>query len=165
MKKRKWPVFLAGIALIMTVFPNVKSAMAYFTAYVTASGGHTITYTGTEPQLDEELDGGNKIVVAKNTGTVDCYIRVRAFAGDQFTLEYPEGTHAGWVDTGDGFWEYTGIVPAGGETAPLRIEITRPEWLEGDFDVTVVQECTPVTYQEDGAPKPADWKLGEEDAE
>ena len=86
MKKLKWPVLLAGTALTMAVSLNMKSAIAYFTTYVTASGGHPITYTVTEPQPEEVFDQGHKIVTAKNTGTVDCYVRVRAFAGSQFVL-------------------------------------------------------------------------------
>lgn len=164
MKKLKWPVLLAGAALTMAVSLNVKSAMAYFTTYVTASGGHPISYTVTEPQIGEEFDGGHKIVVARNAGTVDCYIRVRAFAGSQFVLTYPEGTHDGWMESEGGFWEYIEVVPAGGETTPLRIEIIRPEGLEGDYDVTVVQECTPVTWQPDGTPNAPDWAFGKEAA-
>ena len=163
MKKLKWPVLLAGTALTMAVSLNMKSAIAYFTTYLTASGGHPITYTVTEPQPEEVFDQGHKIVTAKNTGTVDCYVRIRVFAGSQFVLTYPEGTHDGWVENG-GYWEYTEVVPAGGETTPLRIEITRPEGLEDDYDVTVVQECTPVTWQPDGTPNAPDWAFGKEAA-
>ena len=56
----------------------------------------------------------------------------------------------------DGYWYYSDIVPVSGNTEELLAKIAVPEEYKESFNVVVVQECTPVFYEEDGTPY-ADW--------
>ena len=108
----------------------------------------------------EEVDSRGKHVSVENTGDYDCFVRVRAFAPSDITLSYqPEDS--GWTDGGDGFWYYDQILPAGETTATkLNVSYTFPatdsEDAPAEFNVIVVEECTPVLYKADGTAY-ADW--------
>ena len=89
-----------------------------------------------------------------NTGDYDCYVRVRAFAGSAYSLQY---FGENWTPGTDGYYYYNEIVPAGGSTGTLDIMIAGA--VDGQsFNVVVVQECTPVQYDEDDSPY-ADWNV------
>lgn len=171
----KKTALLAALALVLALGSSVPEALAYFTTYVTARG-EQILNLGWETEIHEEYDSGRKIVGIENTGELDCYVRVRAFAGDLIHLDYSGGA---WIDGGDGYWYYNGVLPAGGmigfdergDTDPgtalvISIgneEVKRLKEVYGidarDYDVTVVQECAPVQYDEDGSailPPPTD---------
>jgi len=106
------------------------------------------------------VDSRGKHVSVENTGDYDCFVRVRAFAPSDITLSYqPEDS--GWTDGGDGFWYYDQILPAGETTATkLNVSYTFPatdsEDAPAEFNVIVVEECTPVLYKADGTAY-ADW--------
>ena len=91
----------------------------------------------------------------KITGDYDCFVRVTAFAPVKLTYNAPKG---GWTDRGDGYWYYDDVLPAKATTTELNIKYTFPS--EDDkpeeFNIVVIQECTPVLYKEDGTPY-ADW--------
>jgi hypothetical protein len=57
---------------------------------------------------------------------------------------------AGWAEGADGYWYYSGIVPAGGKTEELTVSIQPKDGLAQDYDVIVIQECAPVLYDENG---------------
>lgn len=157
MKKGKWAVLMAALALTLVVTSSVSSSLAYFTTYVTAKGGVTIEYGSLSTELDEQVEGWEKTVNVKNTGTLDAWVRVRAYAGSQFDLRY--AAESGWRDGGDGWWYYSEPLAAGEVTAvPVVVTISGPEELPEEFNVVVVQECTPVSYREDGTAY-ADWNL------
>ena len=54
-----------------------------------------------------------------------------------------------WTPGEDGCYYYSDVVPAGGETQELRIGIDHMD-REESFNVIVVQESTPVLYDEQG---------------
>lgn len=154
---------MTGAALILTLSVAVGSALAYFTAYVTASGSGTVSLGVPDTDLQEEVVDQAKWVTIKNIGSYDCYVRVRAFSGAETSLKYEDqkdGTQSGgtWSMGEDGYWYYNAILPAGETTGTLKIGITLPEAADS-ANVIVVQECTPVLYQEDGTPY-ADWSYG-----
>ena len=130
--------------------------MAYFTTYSTAGGGVTMNMGFTETIPNEEVDENGKHITITNTGDYDCFVRVKAFAPVELTYNAPDG---GWTDGGDGYWYYDEVLPAG-ETTSHELNITykfpsgdeKPE----EFNIVVIEECTPVLYQEDGTPY-ADW--------
>lgn len=162
MRQSKGTLLTAAIALAMVTGIGAGSARAYFTTFATARGGHEIT-VGPETQITEEFSNWTKHVSLKNTGDVECYVRVRAFAGNAFGLEYTGSTK--WYSGGDGYWYYDEIVPAGGETEILDVKIELPQVTDElgnkvpyteDFNVVVIQECTAVLYREDGTAY-ADW--------
>ena len=65
-------------------------------------------------------------------------------------------THLDVYKRQDGYWYYSDIVPVSGNTEELLAQIAIPEEYKESFNVVVVQECTPVLYEEDGTPY-ADW--------
>ena len=165
MKGTKKTVCAAAIALALVAGASAGSARAYFTTFATARGGNQIT-VGTKTQITEQFSDWTKRIQLSNTGTAECYVRARVFAGSTYGLEYSGST--GWRDGGDGYWYYDEILPAGGVTGELQVKITLPAvtvedpaletpppYTE-DFNVVVIQECTAVLYEEDGIPY-ADW--------
>lgn len=155
-KLHKKPLIMAAATLALTGTLAVGSAMAYFTTYSTAGGGVTMNMGFTETIPNEEVDENGKHITITNTGDYDCFVRVKAFAPVELTYNAPDG---GWTDGGDGYWYYDEVLPAG-ETTSHELNITykfpsgdeKPE----EFNIVVIEECTPVLYQEDGTPY-ADW--------
>ena len=81
--RKKWnkkPVILTAAALALTGAVSVGSALAYFTTYTTASGGVQMDMGFTDTTIDEEIEGGTKVITIRNTGDYDCYVRVQIFA-------------------------------------------------------------------------------------
>ena len=72
---------------------------------------------------------------------------------------YATAPDGGWTDGGDGYWYYNDVLQAG-QTTEKELNITykfpsgdqKPE----EFNVVVIQECTPILYDEDGNAY-ADW--------
>lgn len=155
-KLHKKPLIMAAATLALTGTLAVGSAMAYFTTYSTAGGGVTMNMGFTETIPNEEVDENGKHITITNTGDYDCFVRVKAFAPVELTYNAPDG---GWTNGGDGYWYYDEVLPAG-ETTSHELNITykfpsgdeKPE----EFNIVVIEECTPVLYQEDGTPY-ADW--------
>lgn len=160
-------LLLTAFALVVTMSLSVGSSMAYFTTYATARGGYQIVL-GHQTKITEDYDNWKKTIVVSNTGSVPVYVRVKAFAGNSITLNYSGSTK--WTyNNSDQYWYYSDIVPVGGSTESLvvSIEFDRSK-VSSDFNVIVVQECTPVLYDASGSPY-ADWSLstktGEEGAQ
>lgn len=155
-KLHKKNLIMASAALALTGTLTVGSAMAYFTTYSTASGGVKMNMGFTQTVPNEEVDEDGKHVTISNTGDYDCFVRVKAFAPVDLSYQAPNG---GWSSGEDDYWYYDKVLSAG-ETTPEELNISysfpsgedKPE----DFNVIVVEECTPVLYDQDGNPY-ADW--------
>ena len=148
----KKAIALTAAALTLTMGLSVGTAMAYFTTYTEAAGGVPLELGFTTTVPSETVDNWTKHVTIANTGNQDCYVRVKAFAGSAYALQY---TGDNWTPGADGYYYYSEIVPAGGSTGTLDIAIGNVE--EGQsFNVVVVQECTLVQYDDNGSPY-ADW--------
>ena len=156
--KNKKTIYLAAAALLLTAGLSAGTAMAYFTTYAEASGGVTLSLGSTTTVPNEEVSNWTKHVTIENTGDYDCYVRLKAFAGDKYQdgLKYSDGSGK-WTPGADEYWYYSDILPAGGSTGEIQIKIDNME-TETDFNVIVVQESTPVQYKEDGTPY-ADWDV------
>lgn len=152
-------------AFVLVGSVSVGTAMAYFTTYTQAEGGVVLDlgYTTTIPE-EKVVDGAKQIVI-KNTGDFDCYVRLKALTGDSYTITYSEpgkeaGTDGKWTPGAGGYYYYSDIVTAKtGETTQIDVNITFPAAVDGeapDFNVIIIQECTPVLYDENGEPY-ADW--------
>lgn len=155
-KINKKSLCLAAAALILSVGVSAGSAMAYFSTYATAAGGAAIHMGGSKIIPNETVSDWTKHVTVENTGDADCYVRVKAFAGEKYQegLTYSDETGR-WTPGEDGYYYYSEIVPAGQTAEELLIRIDNMESTE-DFNVIVVTECTDVVYSEDGSPM-ADW--------
>lgn len=151
----KKPLGLGAAALLLTAGLSVGSAMAYFTTYTQAAGSMTLNMGSTVTVPEEEVDSWTKHVTIRNEGDYDCFVRVKAFAGEQ----YQDGlTYSGenWTLASDGYYYYSKIVEAGTATEDvLDIHIDHMD-SEQSFNVIVVQESAPVIYDEDGNPT-GDW--------
>ena len=160
---------LAAAALLLAASAAVGSVYAYFTTYALAGGRVVFEMGHTETIPHEDVTDGKKIVSIENTGDYDCYVRVRAYAGSQYQdgLEYSDESRK-WYDGGDGFWYYKDILPAGEISGAITVSIPSglfEDVLEGekDLNVIVIQECTPVVYDEKGEPY-ADWSAAAADS-
>ena len=163
MKKK---IYLAAAALVLVAALGIGSAMAYFTTYVLADGGVEVSMGSTVTIPQEKVENGQKIIQVKNEGDYECWVRIKVFAGSERKFEeLYEGTK--WTPGEDGYYYYSDIVPAKGLTEELKViifDLTKqdadPETDEA-FNVIVVQECTPVLYDENGNAY-ADWNANAE---
>lgn len=163
-KKILW---LSAFALVLVGSISIKSAMAYFTTYVTAKGGYELSFDTTTTIGEEEVVNRVKQVQVQNTGANPCYVRVKYFVGTELFHLVPTQTD-GWVEGEDGYWYYTrvlqpkGAKDSGDLTSKLGMQIAAKNnakdmfSVDGtysyayDFDVVVVQEMVPVQADEDG---------------
>lgn len=147
---------ISAAALVMTAAFTIEDAMAYFTTYTEAEGSHVVSL-GATTEIEETVSNKTKHVTVTNVSDENaCFVRVKVFSGS-----YVECTPTGanWTyDEADGYWYYGGIVAPGGKTEVLDVSIELKNDEIKDFNVVVVQECTPVVYDEDGNPT-ADWNL------
>lgn len=148
-------VWLTAVAVILAGSMTIHGAMAYFTANASASGGHNISL-GERTEITEDFSDWTKHIVIGNTGTNDCYVRVKAYCGSQFTIDYSQPDGTAWSQGEGEYWYYSDIVPVGGQTSVLDAKITVPEEFKDNFNVVVIQECAAVLYDADGNPY-ADW--------
>lgn len=155
-------ICLAAVVLTLTAGITVGSAMAYFTTYVTAKGGYTVELAFTKMEITEEVEYGKKEIILTNTGQHDCYVRLKALTGDRYkdSLLYSEpGETTKWTPGADGYYYYSDIVAPEGTTTKLNVSFAFPEGEEPvDFNVIIIQECTPVLFDENGNPY-ADWSV------
>lgn len=155
---------MSAVALGLLAVLTVESAMAYFTTYVSAGGGQIVNL-GAQTTIHETLSDMTKHIVIKNDSLVnDCFVRVKVFCGADVEITYTDESGK-WREGADGYWYYEPVLPASPDpsdpslTTPLNAEVTVhiPEGeSKDDFNVVVIQECTPAVYDENGNPS-ADW--------
>ena len=161
-KKYLKTICLAAVVLMLVAGIAVENAMAYFTTYVVAKGGYTVDLGFTRTEIEEEVEYGKKVITLTNTGDYDCYVRLKALTGDAYkeSLLYSEPSGAGkWTPGEEGYYYYSDIVVPEGVTTELEVKFTFPEGKEPtNFNVIIIQECTPVLYDAYGNPY-ADWSV------
>lgn len=164
---------LVASAVALAASLSVGSALGYFTTYCTADGSYEISMGFPETSVDEEVENGQKKVTIVNIGKYDCYVRVKVFATDEMLesirISSEKGNGAGeWIEfpqSGsweDDYWYFNSILAPGKRTPELIVAYTLPnagqdENAPEEVNIVVVQECTPVLYDEDGNPY-ADWE-------
>lgn len=157
-------ICLSVVAMALIITLSVGTALAYFTTHTTAKGGVKLDFAFAYSEIIEEVDpaAGWKKVTLENTGTVDCYVRMKAFAGSERGLSYSGSADdrsaavENW-ECKDGYYEYSEILKPGERTkTPVYVHFNVPS--DGTtYNVIVVQECTPVLHNEDGSVKSAEW--------
>ena len=147
---------MSAAALGMTALVGLKDASAYFTTYVSA-GGSQVVHMGAQTEIYEDLSAMTKhISIANTSQDQDCFVRVRVFYGSLFTVDFDDESGL-WSEGEDGYWYYEPALAPGERTEELHAKINVPENFAGDsFNVIVIQECTPLSYDADGNPT-ADW--------
>ena len=91
---RRWNKKVLGLAaagVLLAGTASVGKTYAYFTTYVQTAGTVAFQMGVTRTEIDEKVKDGKKIVSVKNTGDYDCYVRVTAFAGSDYTLTFADG--------------------------------------------------------------------------
>lgn len=156
--KNRWiknkTLALGAGAFLLTAGISAGTAMAYFTTYTQVSGTVPLSLGEIETIPDEEVTDWEKRVTIENTGDMECFVRVRAFAGSQYqdSLVY---SGENWSLAADGYYYYREILSPGERSGELRIAIDNMESGQS-FNVIVVQESAPVIYDEKGNPA-GDW--------
>lgn len=159
--KSFWAV---AICLALVAGVTVKSAMAYFTTYVTAKGGYEISL-GYESEIEEKVENKQKIVTLKNTGNQAEYVRVKVFTAEEladgvkYSVSYDESD---WTYS-DGYYVYNSILEPGESTnsaVTVKFEFPSDDY-DREFNIVVIQECTSVKLDSNGN-KYADWSNVEE---
>ena len=156
---KRTTLWLAALAAVLALCASVGTASAYFTTYAQARGGYTIEL-GDRTEIYERFSQWTKhVAVMSEPDSEPVFVRVRAFWGETYDVEYDGG--AAWTEGADGFWYCDSILNGGEETPELDIHIVNvPAYVEeGDgFNVVVIYETTPVLYDGNGAPY-ADWSV------
>lgn len=150
-------IAMSAAALGMTAALTVESSLAYFTTYVSAGGGEVVNL-GSSTVIDEEVEQMTKLITITNpSDRSDCFVRVKVFSGTSVTAEVSGDSN--WRHGEDDYWYYTPVLAAGASTTVLNAKINIPEGFDKDnFNVVVIQECTPVVYDEAGNAT-ADWNM------
>ena len=152
--KKKWNkknLCLAAAAFTLVAGVSVGGTMAYFTTYTVASGGAEIKLGNTTIIPDEEVVNMEKRIAVTNTGDMECFVRVKVFAGDKYQpgLKFTPDAEGTWSQGDDGYYYCSQIIPAGGTSNTFNVKIDDMD-SEDDFNIIVVQECTAVLYDENG---------------
>lgn len=163
MKKNigKKTICLAMAAMFLVIGLSVGTAMAYFTTYAVAEGGYSIALGGTEVEIEEEVDlvDPRKDIKIKNIGDQESFVRLKVLTGnvlkEKMQCTEPGGENK-WVSGNDGYYYFSDVLQPDESTTMLTVSFVFPKEELKQFNVIIVQECTPVLYDADGMPY-ADW--------
>lgn len=165
MKKKS--VLLFAIAIVLILATSVSGALAYFTTYAEAKGGHTVYLSSVGTSIEGEFSNWtNRVSVYNDFDGQPVYVRAKAFIGSKYDLLY---AGEGWTLGDNGFFYFDEILNGGETTSELLIKIENvpsgdelremQELLQSiHFNAIVIYEATPVLYDENGNPY-ADWSL------
>lgn len=146
---------LAAIAVVLPLSTGIGSALSYFTANAESQGRLGVEVGPPQTEIRETFGDWTKHVTITNTGEIPVYVRVGAFSGSQYPLSYV--LNGSWISDGS-YYVYNQILNPGDTTTALDIKISGVEETEKDnFNVVVIYERTPVTYDAEGNAKEADW--------
>lgn len=107
MKKNKMLVTALALALLLPVCAGIGRAYAYFTDHVAASGGgYEMEIGRPDTKLEETFGNWTKHVTIENIGEIPVYVRVKAFCGDEYYLDFEN--NANWEAGNDGYYYYIG---------------------------------------------------------
>ncbi len=173
---RKRNLILITLVFALIICATIQPAIAYFTTYVRAKGGHPVTM-GDTTTIKEEFSGWTKKVTIHNDEKSEpVYIRAKVLYEGKYDIEV---SGSGWTALQqDGYYYYgtsqTALTAlnANGDTTQLFVEIKGIPAYSTDekadntafnqlkdgesFSVVVVYESTPVRYNAAGTAY-ADW--------
>lgn len=170
-------ICLALVALALIVSLNIGNAWAYFTNNTAANGSKELNLDFSKGEIEEKItindSNGKKTIWITNTGDYDCYVRMKAFSIAElaYTVE-PEGVDSEgleivkgtWSAGENGFYYFSKELKPGESTEPIEVGFNFPNGeTPEDFKVIIVEESTPVLYNEIGEPY-ADWDAREGDS-
>lgn len=160
MKKIRKHICLVFAALLLMSAVNIKGVLAYFTAYADTSGGVELDLGFTKTTITEEKGSGDehKKITLTNNGNYECYVRLKTITGSAYingiTDSEPkvDGEELkNWSEKqSDGYYYYREKLAPGASTTQLYLGFDFTNLTQKDFNVIVIQECTPVLYDADG---------------
>lgn len=157
--KKKMSYVIAALALTAVMTAGIGKAWAYFTTYAQAEGGYPI-HLGERTDITEDFSDWTKhVAITSDPESAPVYIRVKAFSGSLYELEYASEVTGDWTLGADGYYYYNKILKGGETTSRLNVMISGipADAEDGDkFNVVVIYESTPVLYDSAGA-EYADW--------
>ena len=117
MNKRKWVLVLLTFALILSA--SIQPAMAYFTTFVRAKGGHPVSM-GDTTTIEETFKDWTKTVVIRNKeGSEPVFIRAKVIYTDLSNKLGFTVAGTGWTALqADGYYYYSSKEP---ETSEITI--------------------------------------------
>ena len=157
MKREKKTLGLVAAAFFLAAGACTEPALAYFTTHVSAAGGHELELDFTTTVPKEEVSQWVKYLEIENTGNEDCYVRVKAFAGEGIGLQWT--ADGNWSKGPEDYWYLRTPLSPGSTAGGISVKIDKGA-AKDDFNVIVVQECAPVSYGADGKPlgfEETDW--------
>ena len=160
MKKMRKHICLAVAALLLMSAVNIKGVLAYFTTFADTSGGVELDLGFTKTTITEEKGSGNqhKKITLTNNGNYECYVRLKTITGASYTNiiidsepVVDEVELVNWSEKqSDGYYYYGKKLAPGESTTQLYLGFDFTNLTQKDFNVIVIQECTPVLYDTDG---------------
>ena len=153
MKLAKNRSILLVIAMILVLSLSAGMTFAYFSDHTEAKGDAKISLSG-KTEIVEKYDEDQKVVSIKNIGDTDVLVRVAIYAPADTEITYSDSD---WIKIGD-YYYYKDILEKDATTkSDITASISGPEGVVENFDVVVVNECIPVTYEGDSIYIPDDW--------
>lgn len=173
---RKRNLVLIALVFALIICATIQPAIAYFTTYVRAKGGHKVTLGDTTTITEHFSNWKKEVTIGNKEGSEPVYIRAKVLYEGKYKLAV---SGDGWTEKQTDEYYYFGESPAKltalsekENTSPLNVEIQgvpkeklpdgsiNPEYeklKDGEgFSVTVVYESTPVRYDAAGTAY-ADW--------
>ncbi len=173
---RKRSLILIVLVLALIVCATIQPAIAYFTTYVQAKGGHQISLGDTTTITESFSEWTKKVTIGNNDGSEPVFIRAKVLYTGKYNISV---RGSGWTEKQDDGYYYFGssqtaltVLNANEATTQLLVSITDvPEYSseagadntafdqlkDGEsFSVVVVYESTPVRYRPNGDPY-ANW--------
>ena len=166
---------LAVLAVALGLGVMVGPTLAYYTDTTQANGSIPFSLTPETPpppeepeepgtEIQEEIEGTNKIIRVENVGKTDVAVRVRAFYGTaNATVEFV-GDGWGTRAEGDGEegWLYGRTVLKPGEVSDalyIKVEPVKNAQVDS-FDIAIVQQCVVPDEVAEGKPAAATFADG-----
>lgn len=154
--KKKVIFIVLSVFLVLIAATPIKNTMAYFTDVQEAKGEAKLTLKW-QTDIEETLIEEDKSIVISNTGEVPVIVRVNVYAGE---FAVTTDTENMWTLESDGWWYYTEVLPVGGRTTELNVDVAVENAPDYDFNIVVVHESSRVVYENGSSTtlvKPEGW--------
>ena len=146
----KYRKYLIVLMIIAASLISVKGTLAYFTTYTRVKGVKPVILSEKTQFKEEDISGNKHVIITCDKDSDPIFVRIRAYASeaifDLLEYDFEEGK---WVDTGDGWYEYTDVLMAG-ESAVMDIKIDTTVIENSQFNVVVVYEYIPAIADGNG---------------
>lgn len=116
---RKRNLILIALVFALIICATIQPAMAYFTTYVRAKGGHEVTFGDTTKITEEYSNFMKKVTIWSKDDSYPVFIRAKVLYEGKFVIDTSSST--GWTaKQDDGYYYYGSINP----TDPSKVTLT-----------------------------------------